>query len=269
MTPFFIRTLYILLLFSSFSSRAQYTLLGADGFGRGNALVASSGFSSIYINPAGIANLKENFAAANYYRQVPVEGFNTLGISAAYKYKNVHLGFSTDSFGDRDYHESRIGAALAIKKDKVALGVKFSYLNNAIAEVSSKQAVLGEFGILVDLSKKVNLGMRVSNFTRARLYESQYLPTLIALGIEYRLSSAIIFNSEVDYLVSENAVFKAGLSYKFSESFTVNTGVSPYLKALHFGLEFNSKPWCIQLGAVASSAVGISKQVSLIRAFGK
>jgi hypothetical protein len=252
-----------------FVSQAQYTLLGAGGFGRGNALVASSDYASIYFNPAGIANHTESFVAATYYRHVPVSGFNTLAMHGTYRLHRINLGISADSFGDRDYHENRIGMAAAVKKDKVAIGVKFSYLNNAIAEISSKQTILGEFGILVDVTKKVNLGLRVSNFTRAKLYESQYLPTLVAFGVGYKVSPAITLTSQIDYTVAENTVFKAGLSYKFSEFLTLNTGISPYLKAVHFGIEAQSKPWIFQIGIMNSSNTGVSNQFSIIRTLSK
>jgi hypothetical protein len=259
----------LILVFIGFNTQAQYTLLGAGGFGRGNALVASSEHSAIYFNPAGIANQTQNFVASTYYRHVPVSGFNTLGIYGTYRLGKINLGFSADSFGDSDYHENRIGAAAAIKKDKVAIGLKFSYLNNAIAEVSSKQTILGEFGILVDVNKKVNLGMRVSNFTRAKLYKSQELPTLIALGLAYKLSPAIALNTELDYIVAENTIFKAGLSYKFSEFLTANTGITPYLKAVHFGIEAHSNPWIFQIAVMNSANVGLSNQFSIIRNLSK
>jgi hypothetical protein len=232
-------------------------------------MVASSEYSAIYFNPAGIANHKNNFAGATYYRHVPVSGFNTIGIYGTYRLKNINLGLSADSFGDSDYHESRIGAAAAIKKDKVAIGLKFSYLNNAIAEISSKQAILGEFGILADITKKTTLGIRVSNFTRAKLYDSQYLPTLVAIGLGYKISPAITLNAETDYIVAEKTVFRAGLSYKFSEFLTLNTGISPYLKAVHFGLEANSNNWIFQLAVMNSSNIGISNQFSIIRTLPK
>jgi hypothetical protein len=186
-----------------------------------------------------------------------------------YRLKKLNIGFSADSFGDSDYHENRIGLAAAIKKDKVAIGLKFSYLNNAVAEVSSKHTILGEFGILADVSKKISLGMRVSNFTRAKLYESQNLPTIVAVGIGFKISPAINLNTELDYIVAQNTIFKAGLSYKFSEFLTVNTGISPYLKGVHFGIEAYSKPWIFQIGVMNSANTGVSNQFSIIRNLSK
>lgn len=231
--------------------------------------MADSEHAAIYHNPAGIANHTNHFTAATYYRQVPVEGFNTLGLFGTFKLKKASIGLSVDSFGDKDYHENRIGIATAIKKDKVAMGLKFSYLNNAIAEVSSKQTILGEFGILVDLTKKINLGMRVSNITRSKLYQGQEFPTLIALGIQYKLSPAIIINGQYDYLVAKNAVFKGGLSYRFNDFLRINTGISPYIKTIHFGLEASTKPWIFQIAAASSTRVGLSSQFTIIRHVGK
>ncbi len=216
-----------------------------------------------------MANQSQSFIATTYYRHVPVQGFNTLGLFGTYKLKKISLGVSADSFGDKDYHENRIGLAAAIKKDKVAIGLKFSYLNNAIAEVSSKSSILGEFGILVDVNRKLNLGMRVSNFTRARLYEGIDLPTYIATGIQYKISPAIILNGQLDYLVSKNTVFKGGLSYRFSDFLRINTGISPYLKTIHFGLEATSSPWTFQIATATSTQVGMSSQFTLIRSLTK
>lgn len=241
--------------------------MGAGAYGRANSLVAVPDLSSIYQNPAGIAYLENDFAAVALHKTLPIEGFFTLGAWGNFKTKALSFGISADNFGDQYYHESRLGIAAAKKIDKVSMGIKFSLLNNAVKEMSSRQTFLGEFGILATPSKFLSVGLHVINFTRASLYESQRLPTFVNFGLGLNPSKKINISGQIDYPVGEKPFFKMGMAYQIKESLSLSTGVNPSLKSVHFGIVFSVKKHKFAYAVSTHPNVGLSNHITLATLF--
>jgi hypothetical protein len=237
--------------------------LGAGAYGRANSLVAVPDLSSIYQNPAGIAYLDGNFAAIALHKTLPIEGLLMLGAWGNFKTKALSIGISADNFGDQYYHETRLGLAAAKKMDKVSMGLKFSLMNNAVKEMSSRQTFLGEFGILAVPSKFFSLGLHVVNFTRAKLYESQPLPTFVNFGIGLNPSKKINISGQVDYPVGEKPLLKMGLSYQIKESLGLSAGINPNLNSVHFGLNLDIKKYKFSYAVSTHPNVGLSNHLTL------
>ncbi|MCF8325189.1 MAG: hypothetical protein K9I84_09550 [Leadbetterella sp.] len=253
----------LLILLSIISAKAQYTYLGAGAYGRANSLVAVPDLSSIYQNPAGIGYLDYHFAAVAIHKILPVEGLLTVGAWGNIKSNIVNIGFSADNFGDEYYHETRIGLAAAKKMDKVSMGIKFSLLNNAIKEMSSKQTLLSEFGILATPSKFFSVGLHVVNFTRAKLYAAQSLPTFVNFGIGLNPSKNINISGQIDYPIGEKPLFKLGMSYQIKNHLSLSTGVNPNLNAVHFGVSFDVKNYRFAYAVSSHPNVGLSNHITL------
>lgn len=252
-----------MLLIVCHTTTAQYNSTGADNFAMASSLVALPCQSSIFNNPAGIAFSDGTYVGINYYKVLPVQAFNTLGAWAVSQKKGFAVGVLADSFGDRYYKESRAGIAASKKLDKVSMGIKFSILNNRIEDYSSRQTVLGEFGLVVTPHKFFNVGLHVINFTRASLYNSQYLPTIISTGTALNLSQKARFTTQIDYILNAGATLKAGLIYTLRPDFDLMTGINPSQKAVHFGLKgkFGNKTFTVSAATLPS--VGLSHQFSL------
>jgi hypothetical protein len=211
-----------------------------------------------------MAFIKDSYLAVGVHKHFDIKGFNTTGIWGQRASEKLSVGFSLDQFGDKLYHEARLGIGLAKKIDRIALGLKTSYLNTGIQNMSSRQTLLTEFGIMTTLSQKVNLGFRAINLTRARLYESQPLPTLLSLGIYFVPYSKLGLGSQIDYAVGTKSVIRAGLNYKLTPQFTALVGVSPSSKSLHAGVSFKLKKYQFQYAIANFSGIGLSSQFSLV-----
>ncbi len=252
-----------LLIFNLLSANAQYITLGAGAYGRANSLVAIPDISSVYQNPAGIGCSNDNFVAVAINKTLPIEGLATVGAFGQINSKVVNFGFSVDNFGDQYYHETRLGLAAAKKMDKVSMGLKFSLLNNGVKEMSSRQTFLGEFGILAVPSKFFSVGLHVINFTRAKLYESQSLPTYVNFGIGLNPSKKINISGQVDYPVGEKPFLKMGLNYQVKESLGLSAGINPNLNSVHFGLNLSIKKYKFSYAVSTHPNVGLSNHLTL------
>jgi hypothetical protein len=253
----------LLTLLSFGSAKAQYTYLGAGAYGRANSLVAVPDQSSIYQNPAGIGYLDYHFAAVAIHKTLPVEGLLTVGAWGNIKSKLLNIGFSADNFGDEYYHETRFGLAAAKKMDKVSMGIKFTLLNNVVKEMSSKQTLLGEFGILATPSKFFSVGLHLINFTRAKLYASQSLPTFVNFGIGLNPTKKINISGQIDYPIGENPFLKLGMAYQIKDHLKLSTGVNPNFNAVYFGASFDVKNYRFAYAVSTHPHVGLSNHITL------
>jgi hypothetical protein len=255
-------------LFST-SAYSQYSFLGADAYGRANSLVAVSTFSSVYHNPGGVGVLNQSFVSAAYFRTLPVEGLHTVGVQGVYANKLLNVGFTADSFGDKYYKESRIGAVLSKRLDKVSIGVKFSYLGVSIDELSNRNTLLGEAGMLVTPNKFFSLGLHLINFTGARLYGDVNLPTVVAFGVAINPTDKINISSQMDYILDDKPRLRMGLHYKLRKELGLSTGINPEIRTVHFGTNIMVKQYGLFYAVATHPNVGLAHNLSLTFKFGE
>lgn len=250
--------------FLVYNAKGQYQMMGADNTATAQTQVAKSSFSSFYSNAAGLGFLTENSAAVLYQKIVPIEGFATLGGLANISFSKFNLGLGFDSFGDKLYRESRIGVAAAKKIDRISIGLKVSYLNTGIKDFSSKHTLLAEAGLMAYLSKKVNIGMSIYNFSRAKLYDSQFLPTIVSIGTQYKPYEKLDFTFQSDYNVDAGLVFRAGMAYALRENLIMRVGVNPKINAINGGLDFKIKKYRLIYAFSSIKNIGLSTDISLV-----
>ncbi len=231
--------------------------------GQANTLVAVPNSSSVYTNPAGIGFLSTSSISSGYYKHLEIEGFNTVGIWGNLIKQKVGFGFSIDKFGDQLYRESRIGVAVSKKIDRISFGVKISYLNTGIKDLSSRQTILAEFGIITMLSKKIFVGFQAINLTRAQLYDSQYLPTVLSLGLCFKPATKMNITSQIDYNIINKPTVRIGMKYIPKENFEIISGVNPYINSIFFGFSFFVKKYNFTYATSINPGLGLSNQISL------
>jgi len=219
--------------FFTFHSLAQFSVLGADAFGRANSLVAVPGFSSIYQNPGGLGGITAGFLAFHYLKILPVEGFHTTGVQGVFTGKWLNYGFCADSFGDRHYRESRAGLALAGNRDHVSVGLKVSYAGAHPAGAGTRKTLTGDAGMVVTPVPALTLGLCLFNFTSAGFYNRE--PVTLAVGAALRADQKVQFSAQMDYRTGHRAVMRFGLHYQVREQLGFSAGIDPEMRRVHFG----------------------------------
>ncbi|MBX2951387.1 MAG: hypothetical protein KF870_02705 [Leadbetterella sp.] len=245
-----------------YSSSAQFTVLGAEAFGRANSLVAVPGFSSMYQNPGGIGVDTSGFLSFNFLKILPVRGLHTTGVQGVFRGRGFNYGFSVDSFGDTYYRESRAGLALARKQDRVAMGVKISYIG--VSGVGPRSAFLGEIGMVVTPVPMVSLGLCMVNFTSAKFYDDHPLPTVLALGAGIYPNSRVNLSGQLDYRVGGGAALRLGLDYQVRKQLGFSAGIDPEMRSVHFGTRVLAGRYGFLYGIATHPYVGIAHHTTFI-----
>lgn len=259
---------FLLLFISFFFCREAFANfdpfpIGARGWGLGNALVAMPTNQTFFYNPAGLGYLESTSAFASYHSRYDFIGLGNAAAGGTIQTSFANIGIGAEQFGDKLYHESKIGMAVAKKQGRVALGFKVSYFQIGIDEVAARSAILTEFGVMADIRDNLRFGFHGYNLTGATLFQTQNVPTVLRLGISYRPSKQIAINAEAEKSTLYPILVKAGLEYEIRENMFVRTGVNSLTNTFHFGTGLKLKHIVFDYAVHTSTYLGLSHHLTL------
>lgn len=243
--------------------------MGARSWGIGNATVAIADKQSVFNNPAGLGFLTDNFISTSYHNRYTLAGLSTFSLGANYNNKFANIGFDLERFGDKLYHEDKLGLAFAKSTSRVSLGIKVSYLQAVIEGYAAKRTVVTQFGVMAKLSSTLQVGFCAYNLTSARLFISQRVPTVLRLGLSYQPTKQLLLVGEAEKDIALPVLFKAGLEYQIVKNFYLRTGISPKASNFHFGIGFQAKQFIFDYAASNHAVLGFSHHLTLAWQLGK
>lgn len=258
-----------LLSFNQVNASGEPFPIGARSWGIGNATAAIADKQSIFNNPAGLGFLTEHFVSTSYHNRYTIAGLNTFSLGGNYNTKFTNIGLGVERFGDKLYHEEKLGLALAKSTNRVSLGIKVSYLQAAVEGFAVKQTVLTEFGVIAKLSSTFQLGFCGYNLTEARLFASQRVPTVLRLGLAYQPTKQLLLAWEAEKDIVLPILYKVGLEYQIVKNFYLRTGITSKLTNVHFGIGFQAKQFIFDYAASSHSLLGFSHHLTLAYQLGK
>ncbi|RYU96597.1 hypothetical protein [Emticicia agri] len=262
---------YYLVVFSAHYSRAsgEPFPIGARSWGIGNATVAVADKQSVFNNPAGLGFLAHNYVSTSYHNRYTIAGLNTFSLGGNYTHKLANVGLVIERFGDKLYHEQKIGLALAKSTGRVSLGIQVAYMQAAIAGYAAKHTLLTQFGVMAKLNSTIHIGFNAYNLTAARLFVSQRVPTVLRLGFSYQPVKQLLLIGEAEKDIFLPVLFKAGLEYQIVRNFYLRTGITSKLSNAHFGIGFQAKQFIFDYAASNHSMLGFSHHLTLAYQLGK
>lgn len=259
---------FILFCFLSFSEKKAFATgepfpIGARSWAMGNATVALSDYNSFFNNPAGLGFLKENHINSSYHARHTIAGLQTISLSGNYNTKLVNIGIGLERFGDKLYNEQKLGLALGKSTNRVALGLKVSYFQAVIENISSKKTLLTEFGVQTKLSSKIQMGFHAYNLTGAKLYHSQAIPTVLKFGFSFTPTKQILLLTEAEKDLNLPMLLKAGLEYQLVKNFYLRTGITSRINLVHGGFGFQAKQFIFDYAINSHPNLGFSHHFSI------
>ena len=257
--------IYLITLIRSFDSYAsgEPFPIGARSWGMGNAVVAIADKQSVFNNPAGLGFLTDHFISTSYHSRYNIAGLQTFALGGNFSTRWAKVGLDVERFGDKLYNEQKLGLALAKSTNRVALGIKVSYLQATIENFAVKQTLLTQFGVMAKLSSTINMGFHAYNLTGAKLFLSQRIPTVLRLGFSYQPGKQLLLVTEAEKDIVLPIVYKVGLEYQIVKSFYIRSGITSRINNVHIGFGFQSKQFIFDYAASNHSLLGFSHHLSL------
>lgn len=241
--------------------------------------MAGCGLTSVDIwgahhNQATLGYLKEpslGIFAENRY------GLSEMGLQAgafAYPTASGTLALSVTHFGYELYNESKFGLAFAKSfGPRFSTGIQIGYINTHFGDIyGNTGAPVAEIGFFAEPVKNLFIGAHIFNLTRSKIadYNDERLPTIIRVGLGYKLSERIFISAETQKDMNTSALFRGGFEYLFMEQLYIRTGITVSdldQNQISFGLGYKLKRIRVDIAFSTHQVLGISPHFGFVYYF--
>ncbi|MFA0963079.1 hypothetical protein AB9P05_14840 [Roseivirga sp. BDSF3-8] len=228
-----------------------------------------TGTDAIMANPAGLSEADETTARFTAITRFGEAAFTTMGATALIDFRQANLEIGASHFGDDVFGIDRISIATGHKLGIASLGVRLHAFTYRTEATGSRTIPVFEAGGIADLSEKLSVGAWILNPGQARISEAEYFPTLMSMGITYRLAGSLSLLAEVEKDIDRSAVIKAGLNYVLNEYVSTMIGVRTEGHRMSAGLAFHKHSFSFHYAGMWAGLPGFSHQIALDYAIGK
>lgn len=197
---------------------AQFTTIesyGSKSNSLANVTTTFKDINACYTNQAGLAFLQGTEMNLSYENRFLVPNLSAMNFAIAKNFKNIgSFGINIKKFGISEYSELLLGISYARKlSQKTGLGLQINAYNLNIKNYGNKNAISFEIGIIHDLNSSLTLGFHVSNPFPIKYNESTNIPTIIALGVKYKISNSTSLFTEVEKQLGYDFFIKMAIEY--------------------------------------------------------
>ncbi|MFZ1526948.1 MAG: hypothetical protein WAT22_19140 [Saprospiraceae bacterium] len=236
-------TLFLLFVSISGWTQSGFTSLGGANFlGLSRAGVNLGGIKSIYLNQAGLTDIKDLGADISFERRFNLEELTNISIAGAKSFKFGTFGLLLSHFGFTEYSEQKFGISYAKKlHPNLSIGSQFELLRYNVEKVGSKNLFTVELGMQLKLNKEFSIATHVFSPGKSKITDATDLGTRVRLGVMYKPSNKVFMLIEMDKLIYRKPDFKIGVGYNMIQEAQINLGINPTLGFYSFGLHFNLK----------------------------
>jgi len=238
-------------LFPAFDIRSR--LMGGTG-------ISAQGIDALWTNPAGLAHTGENLqAGASAEQRFGISDLTMATAGATYGRGLGGFGLQLGSFGFDAYNETRLGVAYGRKlSEKFSIGADFSAFATSTEGYASTFDITFGLGAQLEIIPELSIGARIFSPFRTERLPDEYLPQLLAIGLQYQPTDQLIFNAEFHQDTNHPGRFRGGLEYLPAEEISIRLGVATEATELSFGLGYQIiEKLDISAGAVWHEVLGV------------
>ncbi len=238
---------------------------GARNSGLGGASVTIDDHYSLFNNVGGLGDVESHYVFAGFQNRFGIKEFQVIGAGAIYHTEIGNAGFGFYKFGDDLFSQQRLHFAIGHKLQLVSLGVSADLIQYSVSTIGTKQAVVLEFGGIVEISPKLFFGAHIFNLNQVDLEKEtgEKIPTVMKGGISYRPSEELLINAEIEKDLDFDEIIKAGIEYQVVTNVFIRTGIStkPFVNA--FGIGFHPKRIQFDYSYAEDANLGSIHEISL------
>lgn len=244
----------------------EHLPVGARSAGMAHSSVTLSDHWSLFHNQAGLGRLKDISAGVYYENRFLVNSLSTGSLAMAMPTKSGTFGLSVYTFGLPNYRESKFGLAYGrMLGEKISAGLQLNYLSTVLPEAYGKyNGFTAELGLQALLTDKIILGAHIYNVSRAKLTDKnglEYVPTVIRIGVMYKISPKVFVTSEFQKDIDNPIIFRAGTEYQPNEKLFLRIGIASNPGNYSFGFGYKMKTISFDIAASYHQILGFSPQV--------
>ncbi|MFZ0282153.1 MAG: hypothetical protein WAL29_10915, partial [Bacteroidales bacterium] len=253
-------------LSSSASGGDPYlTATGASEAGMNYSCIMKAGFWSSFHNQALLCDYQSLSIGVNYENRFNISELGTRTAGAIIPAGKTTLGIQYSNFGYKDFMRQSAGIACAMKlSGKISAGIQIDYLGErSSGEYGGSKALTFEAGVILIPAERIRIGLHLFNPVPGSI-RKRYLPSAIRAGAGINLSEGLFAGAELQICTGRKLVARTGFEYEVAKKFRIRGGFSSENTSFSFGLGYNLKSVCIDLGFLSHENLGITTSASLI-----
>ncbi len=260
--------LFSLALFLTLSLFSQsYTQESAESLGRGGTGAAGDSYSSVYLNPAGIANQKYICFTVNYYLPYLLPDLSVRQFSVILPFKKGTVFSTVNQYGAELYHENKVvlGFSKALSPHFRA-SFSLQYLQIFQSGYNDGQ-IFASCGIQYDIFKELSLGIFILNPEQSsiRLTDglSERINSVYYIGSLWKVSDDVRLLYDVEKVTDLHLIHHFGIDYFLNNSLCFRCGILGKPVYYCIGTGVIMKRLSLNVGMMVHQVLGMSSSISL------
>lgn len=220
-------------------SQSVKTSIGARAAALGYAATCITDEWALHNNIGGLSKVKNAVVGASFDSQPSFKPFNRLAATIAVPVSVGVAGAGFFRFGDAVYSEQVISLGYSNTFGLATLGIKANYVQYNVSGYGTKGVFTISFGGVASLTNNLSIGAYISNLNQPEISkdDGEKIPTLMMLGISFRLSPQTLIMTEAEKDLDYTLIWKTGVEYQPFKKFVFRTGfqLTPALLCFGFG----------------------------------
>lgn len=272
----------LIILFLTVRVSGENDPSGGRSGGLGGASVMLFDIWSAQNNQAGLAFIEDITAGLHFENRFMVNELSRKTGIFAFPTKAGVFSATVINFGYSLYQENKFGLAFARSfGDKFSAGLQLDMMTYSIGEgYGNTSLITFEAGFLYKATEELTIGSHVFNPIQSQIadYNEEKLPTIIKLGVSYKLSDNAVALAEAEKDVIHTPVLRTGIEYMIFKETFVRIGYSnipPAVEAEHitgssafaFGFGMRINDFVLDISSNYHEVLNFSTQASLSYAF--
>ncbi len=252
--------------YSVISYSQNYLFSSAESIGRAGTGVAIDNYSSVFINPSGVAKQKMFSLSVGYLLPYSTEELSVRQLSFVVPVKVGALVSIVRQYGNDFYKESQFSLGF-VKSLSPYLRASFQlqYLQIYQSYESAGQ-LYSSLGFQTDLSKELTIGIYISNPEHSVVHFSdECIPvsSFYHMGFLWKANENVRVMYEVEKETDVTLLHCFGFDYSLSTTITVRCGVLG--KPIHYSMGSSVRIGRFQIdtGVLVHQVLGMSSSIAL------
>lgn len=258
----------VIVLFSYSEAAFEEKEISAKVSASGSAYSAESNSAfSIFLNPAGLADLTFLSLASSYYQLYELKEFSGGNLAFCLPLKsNIGLGIGLQTFGKSDFYlENLYTVAGGIRfKEKFQVGMSIKYLRISFGQNYPELSNFSlDVGVLSCFKDKFQLGGIIKNLNSPEFAGEQLFPSY-SLGIKTLFFKNVFLNLDVYKEKDFTPQMRFGQETVLQKNFSLLFGFQTEPVRYSLGTSLNLANFNLDYAYLNQAVLGISHMVSLI-----
>jgi len=241
---------------------------GARSSALGNASVGLVDLFSFHHNPGALGFMKTGGAAVTYENRYLLRELQSQGFVVAQPIKTGVLSLGGQFYGHEQFRTTRIGGGYSMQlSDNFSAGVQLNYMNLRLDPFYGvRHALTAEFGMLLKVNDKLNLGFSILNLGRTQLSEFQddRFSTIMRLGASYKISEHLILVTEISKDITYATRLRGGMEFSPNNQFYLRMGAQGAPVEFSGGMGMKWDRLMLDLGTNYHQVLGWTPSISIL-----